>query len=177
MDVAVFRLSKKDNRAGEMIRYDLSDGYIEVKSGPDGMASVWDYDIVLMAISHLTEAMNRYRTGQGEKPGRMFRPHVSDILKFCRKGDGGRQGAEIEASLDRLRSTTIKIVRYGTSKSGRRMREVAAEGLINNYTAISYTDNDKLAVVEIELPKLRYINMLWKLTSQTFLQFIVITFL
>lgn len=156
MDVAVFRLSKKDTRAGEMIRYDLSDGYVEVKSGPDGMASVWDYDIVLMAISQLTEAMNKYRTGQGEKPGRLFRPHISEILKFCRKGDGGRQVAEIEAALDRLRSTTIKIVRYGTNHSGRPMRAVEAEGLINNYRAVSYTDNDRIAVVEIELPNWIY---------------------
>ena len=44
MDVAVFRLSKKDKRAGETIRYELTDGYVEVKAGSDGMASVWDYD-------------------------------------------------------------------------------------------------------------------------------------
>jgi plasmid replication initiation protein len=156
MDVAVFRLSKKDIRAGAMIRYELSDGYVEVKSGPDGMASVWDYDIVLMAISQLTDAMNRYRAGQADKPGRLFRPHISEILKFCRKGDGGRQVAEIEAALDRLRSTTIKIVRYGTNRNGRPMRAVEAEGLINNYRAVSYTDSDKIAIVEIELPNWIY---------------------
>jgi hypothetical protein len=96
MDVAVFRLSKKDKRAGGVIRYELSDGYVEVKAGPDGMASVWDYDLVLMMVSHLTEAMNRYREGRGEKPGRTYRPHVSDILKFCRRGDGRRQADEVE---------------------------------------------------------------------------------
>jgi len=86
MDVAVFRLSKRDKRAGEVIRHDLPDGYIEVKAGPDGMASVWDYDMVIMMVSHMTEAMNRYRDGQGDKPGRVWRPHMSDILKFCRRG-------------------------------------------------------------------------------------------
>jgi plasmid replication initiation protein len=156
MDVAVFRLSKKNSRAGETIRYELSDGYVEVKSGADGMASVWDYDIVLMAISQLTEAMNRYRAGQGEKPGRRFRPHISEILKFCRKGGGGRQASEIEAALDRLRSTTIKIVRFGGNSEGRQIREVEAEGLINNYRAVSHTDTNKLAVVEIELPNWIY---------------------
>ena len=91
MDVAVFRLSKRDKRAGEVIHYELTDGYVEVKAGPDGMASVWDYDLVLMMVSHMTEAMNRYREGKGEKPGRVYRPHISDILKFCRRVDGGRQ--------------------------------------------------------------------------------------
>jgi hypothetical protein len=87
---------QKDKRAGGVIRYELSDGYVEVKAGPDGMASVWDYDLVLMMVSHLTEAMNRYREGRGEKPGRTYRPHVSDILKFCRRGDGRRQADEVE---------------------------------------------------------------------------------
>lgn len=152
MDVAVFRLSKKDSRAGGLIRYELSDGYVEVMAGPKGMASVWDYDIVLMAISHLTEAMNRYRAGLGEKPGRRFRPHVSEILKFCRKGDGGKQSDTIEAALDRLKNTTIKIVRHGKSRTGRPTREVEAEGLLNNYKATSFTDSGKVESVEIELP-------------------------
>ena len=111
MDVAVFRLSKRDKRAGELIRHDLKDGYVEVSAGAHGMASVWDYDIVLMMVSHLNEAMNRYREGKGDKPGRVFRPHVSDILKFTRRGDGSRQVEEVEHALDRLRGTTIKTVR------------------------------------------------------------------
>ena len=36
--------------------------------GRKGMALVWDYDLVLMGISHITEAMNRYRAGRGESP-------------------------------------------------------------------------------------------------------------
>jgi hypothetical protein len=108
MDVAVFRLSKREKRAGKVIRYDLPDGYVEVKAGPDGMASIWNYDIVLMLNSHLTDAMNRYCEGKEDKPGRTFRPHVGEILKFCRKGDGGRQIEEVERALDRLRGTTIK---------------------------------------------------------------------
>src|ERR1044072_3201909 len=52
-DAAVFRLPKKDRRAGEVIRYELPDGHVQVSAGPAGMASVWDYDLVLMAVSHL----------------------------------------------------------------------------------------------------------------------------
>ena len=152
MDVAVFRLSKRDKRASEIIRYELPDGHVEVKSGPDGMASVWDYDIVLMAISHLTEAVNRYKTGRGEMPGRTFQPHVSEILKFCRKSDGGRQYEEIEAALDRLKNTTLKIVRTKKGRGGRALRLAEAEGLISNYKTTSYADNGRLQMVEIEIP-------------------------
>lgn len=154
MDVAVFRLSKRDKRAGEVIRHDLPDGYIEVKAGPDGMASVWDYDMVIMMVSHMTEAMNRYRDGQGDKPGRVWRPHMSDILKFCRRGDGGRQAEEVEGALDRLKGTTIKNVRERKSPNGQRMmREVEAEGLISSYKVLSRTDNGRIASVEIEAPR------------------------
>ena len=157
MDVAVFRLSKRDKRAGEMIRYELPDGFVEVTAGPYGMASIWDYDLVLMMVSHLTEAMNRYREGRGEKPGRTYRPHVSDILKFCRRGDGGKQADEVENALDRLKGTTIKSVRESPAANGRRaMREVKAEGLISDYTVLSHTDTGKIASVEIEAPRWLY---------------------
>ncbi|MCK9514243.1 MAG: replication initiator protein A [Pigmentiphaga sp.] len=157
MDVAVFRLSKRDKRAGEMIRYDLPDGFVEVTAGPYGMASIWDYDLVLMMVSHLTEAMNRYREGRGEKPGRTYRPHVSDILKFCRRGDGGKQSDEVENALDRLKGTTIKSVRESPATNGRRaIREVKAEGLISDYTVLSHTDTGKVASVEIEAPRWLY---------------------
>ncbi len=152
MDVAVFRLSKKDKRASTVLHYELSDGYVEVKSGTDGMATVWDYDIVLMAISHLTESMNRYIAGTGDKPGRQFRPHVSEILKFCRKGNGGKQTDSIVAALDRLKTTTLKISRSSTGRNGRPKNAVQAEGLINSYKVVSYNDNDKVESVEIELP-------------------------
>lgn len=156
MDVAVFRLSKRDKRAGEIIRHEMPDGYVEVMAGPVGMASVWDYDIVLMAISLLTEATNRYRRGIAEKPGRAFRPHISDILKFCRRSDGGRQYDELEAALDRLKNTTVKVVRTKRGRNGRMMREAQAEGLISDYKTVSYADNGKLARVEIELPRWIY---------------------
>lgn len=156
MDVAPFRLSKDQKRAGEVIRYELSDGYVEVKAGPDGMASVWDYDIVLMIVSHMTEAMNRYRDGKGERPGRTFKPHVTDILKFARRGDGTRQLAEIEAALDRLKGTTIKSVRERKGANGKMVREVEAEGLISRYKVLSRTDTGRISAVEIEAPQWVY---------------------
>lgn len=156
MDVAVFRLSKKERRAGDVMRYELPDGYVEVKSGPDGMASIWDYDIVLMLVSQLTEAVNAYRANKGEKPGRTFKPHVSDILRFCRRGHGGKQAEDVESALDRLRGTTIKSVRESVSTNGKKLRVVDAEGLIGGYRVVSYTDSGRVAELEIEIPKWLY---------------------
>lgn len=156
MDVALFRVSKSARRAGAMIRYNLSNGCVEVKGGPDGMASVWDYDIVLMLVSHLTEAMNRYRDGKGTKPSRVFRPRIADILKFCHRSNGSRQFAEIEAALDRLQGTIIKSVRETSCSDGRVLRTVESEGLISSYAVVSRTDTGRVACVEIEAPNWIY---------------------
>jgi plasmid replication initiation protein len=156
MDVAVFRLSKKDKRANETIRYVRADGYVEVVSGEAGMASVWDYDIVLMAISHLTDAMNLYKQGRGDKPSRTFRPHVSEILKFCRRSDGGRQYEEIEGALKRLSTTFVEVVTTTQAKGKRALRTAKGVGLINGYETVSYADNGRLASVSIEVPQWLY---------------------
>lgn len=156
MDVAVFRLSKRDKRPNATLRHELADGYIEVKGGPDGMATVWDYDIILMAISYLTEAINRYRDGRGEKPARILQPNIVEILKFCRRSDGGRQYEEIEAALDRLKNTSLKIVRNRRGRGGRMMRVVEGEGLLSNYRVSSYAQNGSVASVELEVPNWIY---------------------
>lgn len=82
------------------------------------MASIWDYDLVLMAISHLTEAMNRYREGRGDKPGRTFRPHISDVLKFMRRADGGKQKADLVETCLRLNTTHVAIQRVKKRRNG-----------------------------------------------------------
>lgn len=156
MDVACFRLSKRDKRAGATLRHELTDGHVEIKAGPDGMASIWDYDIVLMAISHLAEAAKAYRSGKAEKPPAVFRPQISEILKFCRRSDGGRQYEEIEAALDRLKGTTIKFVRTRPGRGGKTVREADGESLISNYRTLSYAQTGRLMSVEIELPKWIY---------------------
>ncbi len=152
MDVAVFRLSKKDKRPGDIIRYDMPDGFVQVSAGPAGMASVWDYDIVLMAVSHLTAATNRWRAGKGDKPGRAFRPNVAEILKFCRRGDGGKQHDDLVAALTRLSTTHVIVERTRKNRAGRVITVTEGEGLINRYRVVSGAATGKVDAVEIELP-------------------------
>jgi plasmid replication initiation protein len=152
MDVAVFRLSKKDKRPGDIIRYDMPDGFVQVSAGPAGMASVWDYDIVLMAVSHLTASVDRWRTGKGDKPSRVFRPNVADILKFCRRGDGGKQHDDLVAALTRLSTTHVAVERTRKNRSGRVITVSEGEALISRYRVVSGADTGKVDAVEIELP-------------------------
>lgn len=150
MDVAPFRLSKKDLRPNTKIVYDLPDGHITVTSGPHGMASVWDYDIVLMAISHLTEAMNRYRDGKGEKPGPNFRPHIGAVLKFCRRENGGKQKDSIVGALERLASTLITIERK--KKVDKKLLTITeGENHIAKFAVITNEFTGKVEFIEIKI--------------------------
>lgn len=155
MDVAICRLSKRNNRSNCLIRYDLSDGFIEVRSGPAGMATIWDYDLVLMAISHLTESMNRYRKEGGEFPSRVFHPHISDILKFCRRNGGGKQRKSLLDALLRLNTTHIAIERR-KKKGGETYIVSEGEPLISRYRVVSNESSGKPESVEIEVPNWIY---------------------
>lgn len=155
MDVAVFRLSKKNRRAGEVIHYDLSDGHVTVSAGAAGMASVWDYDLVLMAVSHLTEAMNRFREGKGEKPGRVFRPHVADVLKFCRRASGGKQKDDLVQTCIRLNTTHVAVQRTRKARNGRTVTVSEGEPLISRYKVVE-SDTGKPEYIEIEVADWMY---------------------
>lgn len=155
MDVAVFRLSKKERRAGEVITYNLPDGVVTVSAGPAGMASVWDYDLILMAISHLTEAMNRYREGKGEKPGRTFRPHTSDVMKFLRRNPGGKQKLDLVDTCLRLNTTHIAIQRT-TKNNGKKLTVSEGEPLISSYKVITNSETKHPEFLEIDIAKWMY---------------------
>ncbi|QQX92794.1 replication initiator protein A (plasmid) [Gluconobacter sphaericus] len=150
MDVAVFRLSKRDRRAGEVIHYELSDGHVTVSGGAAGMASVWDYDLVLMAVSHLTEQMNRFREGKAERPSRIFRPHVADVLRFCRRSDGGKQKDDLVETCIRLNTTHVAVQRIKKNSNGKTITVDEGEPLISRYKIIK-SDTGKLEYIEIEL--------------------------
>tara|TARA_B100000965_G_scaffold215949_1_gene180592 strand:+ start:1509 stop:2468 length:960 start_codon:yes stop_codon:yes gene_type:complete len=149
MDIAVFRLSKSQTRKGDIIRYTLPDAVVEVAGGAHGMATIYDYDIVLMVISYLADATQRYRNGRGEIPSKVFRPHTAEIFKFCRTSKGGDDYTRLEQSLDRLQGTFVKIVSKDTGKKSRRTGYFP---LIAGATVVSRTESGKIGLLEITIP-------------------------
>lgn len=149
MDIAVFRLSKSQTRKGDTIRYELPDTIVEVKGGADGMATIYDYDLVLMMISHLADAMRRHRAGLDKLPSKRFRPHSAEIFKFCRMPVGGRQYDALERALDRLQGTYIKISAKDSSGAGRRTGYFP---LIAGAAVTTRTDTGRVGSLEITIP-------------------------
>lgn len=156
MDVAPFSLSKTIRHG--IIRYELKDSVITVEGGAEtGIANAYDYDIFLNMVSYLAEEMRRYRAAErtGRRPSlpsQIYRPTAVQILKFCRRGQGGKQYEELESALDRLQATRIKIVNLANGSR----RDAEAFPLIGRYKAVSRTTQDKVEQVEIEIPKWVY---------------------
>ena len=152
MDVAPFALSKM--RRDGILRYELKDCVITIEGGAEvGLATAYDYDIFLNMVSHLAEEMRRYRIserkgGRPSLPTRTYRPSAAQILKFCRRGMGGKQYAELERALDRLQATRIKI----TNLTGGKRRETQSFPLIGRYKVVSRTAQDKIELVEMDIP-------------------------
>ena len=155
MDVAVFRLSKSQKRAGEILRHQYGDAIIEVRSGPDGLATIYDYDIVLMMISHLAEEAKFHRQGRGPLPAKVFRPHASEVFKFIRVEHGGASYHYLEQALDRLKGTSIKII-----ATRQRSRRAGTFSLISDYEIVSRTETGRIASVDIVIPDWIYAGVI-----------------
>ena len=152
MDVAPFSLAK--TRRTGVIKYELKDSLITIEGGAEsGLATVFDYDIFLNMVSYLAEEVRRYRQEEARGlrpslPARSYRPTSSHILKFCRRSDGGKAYDDLEAALDRLTKTTIKVVNL----SGGKRRQVDSRPLIGGYQVVSRTGTNKIDQVEITIP-------------------------
>lgn len=159
MDVAPFSLSKRANTG--IIRYELKDSLITIEGGAEsGLATVFDYDIFLNMVSHLADEVQRYRRDDAKGlrpslPPKTYRPSASHILKFCRRSDGGKSYEDLEAALDRLSNTTIKVINLS---NGRR-RQVDSRPLITGYSVVSRTGANKIDLIEITIPDWVYLSV------------------
>jgi plasmid replication initiation protein len=156
MDIAPFALSKSGG-AG-VIRYELKDSIITIEGGAEvGLATAYDYDIVINMISHLAEATRRYRVDEAKGlnpsiPPQVYRPAAAEILKFCRRELGGKQYEDLERALARLSKTSIRITNLKSDKNAKDRRATESFPLIGRYKVVSRTNQDRIDQVEIEIP-------------------------
>lgn len=67
-----------------------------------GVATIWDYDVLLWAISQINEAINQ---GLPVSPRVQFHPY--NLLSAVGRDTGGQGYAELKAALHRLRATGV----------------------------------------------------------------------
>lgn len=109
-----FSLGKGKRR--KPLHHEADGVWVRVTANPEhGMATVWDADILIWAVSQLVEARDK-----GLQHSRLFSVAPYELLKFMRREPGGRQYQALREALARLQSTTIETnVRQGRRRTHR----------------------------------------------------------
>ena len=145
MEHPMFSLSKKPDR--QVRHYKHNNCSVTVKPGADGLATIWDKDILIYAISQIVEGMN-----QGRAPGRTVRLKAYDLLVTTNRHTGGRDYDLLAAAFNRLKGTVIN-----TDIETNGIRQRAGFGLIDNWRIIERSPaNSRMVAVEITLNQWLY---------------------
>ena len=101
MEHPVFSLSKKPDLT--VREYVNGDKRLTVTPSVKGMATIYDKDILIFAISQLMAAKN-----QGEPISQELRLSARSFLIFANRHTGGGDYEQLEAALDRLTGTRLR---------------------------------------------------------------------
>jgi plasmid replication initiation protein len=145
MEHPIFSLSKTPDHKER--HYERNGSSITIKPGSDGLATIWDKDILIFCISQLTEAIN-----QGRPVTRTVRLKAYDILVTTNRHTGGEHYKRLEAAFDRLAGTRIK-----TNITTNRVRIREGFGLIDNWKIIERAPGDgRMVAVSVTLNEWLY---------------------
>ena len=121
---------KKMPRFKPIIYVDEKSGQsVEVRPGERGIATIWDKDILMYAVSLVVERLNR-----GQAVDRTIQFNAYDLLTLTYRGTGGEAYQRFFDALFRLRSTTIV-----TSIDTGRTEETQGFGWIDSFKIVSKT--------------------------------------
>ena len=84
-------------------RYENGDRWLEVVPSVNGLATIYDKDVLIYCISQLMAKAN-----DGVEPTRHLRIVARDLLQFTNRGAGGKDYEALKAALDRLDGTRIR---------------------------------------------------------------------
>ena len=100
MEHPFYSLSKKP--VTSVSRYEHGENWLEITPSVKGLATIYDKDILIFAISQVMAKLN---DGQPVSP--RVRINTRDFLIFCNRDTGGKDYKAFIAALERLRGTTI----------------------------------------------------------------------
>lgn len=144
MEHPVFSLKKSGDT--EIRRYEHNGIHIEVTPSVKGIATIWDKDVLIYAISQLMAKINA-----GLQPNRCVRFRAYDMLVSTNRGVGGREYDLLEAALERLAGTRLK-----TDLRTADQRERAGFGLIESWKILERRSDQRMDAVEITLSEWLY---------------------
>ncbi len=140
MEHPFFGLSKKPDL--RIRHYEHNGNKVTIKPGPDGIATIWDRDILIYAVSQLVEAVNQSRPVSPK-----IRLTAYDLLVTTNRHTGGGDYDQLQKAFDRLAGTRIST---DIRTNGIRQRE--GFGLIDSWKIIEkHPANGRMVAVELRL--------------------------
>lgn len=139
MEHPIFSLSTKPDVRPR--RYERGENWLEVKPSSEGLATVFDRDVLIYCISQIMAALN-----QGQRVSKTVRLKAYDLLVSTNRGTDGRGYEQLKAALERLRGTTIStnIITGG-------VEQIDIFGLIDHAKITRRTRDGQMLEVEIVL--------------------------
>ena len=117
-----YSFSKKPDT--KVRRYEHNGDWVEIVPSVKGLATIYDKDILIYAISQVVAGINR-----GEEVSKHVRINARALMQFTHRGTSGQEYRALCAALDRLDGTRIRTnVRRGDEEQHR------AFGLIESAT-------------------------------------------
>ena len=101
MEHPIYSLSKTPGH--RVLKYEKNGSTIQIKTGPDGLPTILDKDIMVFLTSSLMSSKNK-----GQKLSKYIRFTVREYLKVTNKGTGGVQYKQFMDGIDRLSGVKIK---------------------------------------------------------------------
>ena len=140
MEHPLFSLSKKPDT--RIRRYEHNGQSVTITPSVLGLATIWDKDVLVYAISQLTEALN-----QGRPVSRVVQLKAYDLLTVTNRQTGGESYDRLRKAFERLAGTRIST---NIVTGGQRVRE--GFGLIDNWRIIEKSPSDnRMIAVEVTL--------------------------
>lgn len=148
MEHPVYSLTKHSGH--RTLAYEHNGNTIKIETGPHGLPTILDKDIMLYLTSALMRAKNR-----GEQLSETIRFTIYDYLKSTNKTTGGSQYKQLEQGLVRLKGTTIQT---NIKTNGTEIKE--GFGIIDSWKVVKQDEDENAIAIEVRLSKWCYNSIL-----------------
>lgn len=139
MEHPIFSLSKRPDTQVRV--YKNGDKWLEVVPSVEGLATIWDKDVLIFAVSQLMAAKK-----QGREITRHLQFSSKDFLVFSNRATGGGDYKKLQAALDRLAGTRMR-----TNVETNGIGERQGSGLIEGYRISYSTQSGRVLQWELTL--------------------------
>lgn len=148
MEHPVFSLSKKPDH--RILLYEKNGNTIKIKPSFDGLATIFDKDILLYLASSLVSAKNN-----GERISKTVQFTTYDYIVSTNKAIGGMQYKQFQEGLGRLSGTRIQ-----TNIKTNNQEITEDFGIIDRWKTIKDDDNGRVLAVEVTISDWFYNSIL-----------------